>query len=274
MKSRFSFLLISFIASGLLFVLACSQPGDISPPTPPASAPDAPASVSFYTGTQTSVTISWSSVATADTYSIYRSASPDGAYSPFLIGITGVSFTVNGLESGAYYYFKISASNTAGESGLSDAITAFTSPTYAQAYNAFLLDHQESIAAMYAARANNPATGNGSWEYPVTGANGGTASLTYIVNIQSSYIVLEEFYSWNSYKGNHRALISGSLLLQTDTAHGNTAYGGESSYYLGDFGSVVYSLSINGAGTVSGTYAATFAGVTHTYDYATNTMIN
>ncbi len=64
----------------------------------------------------TSVTVSWSGVADASSYRVFRSTSVNGTYS--LIGsTTNTSYTNTGLTSGATYYYRVAAYYSSTSSG-------------------------------------------------------------------------------------------------------------------------------------------------------------
>ncbi|MFF8593081.1 chitinase [Streptomyces sp. NPDC015220] len=92
-------------------------PGGGTTQQPPA----APAGLKTGTVTATSVALSWSPVADATGYAVYR----DGAK---VQTVTGTSATINGLTAATAYSFQVTAVNDAGESAKSAAVTATTSP--------------------------------------------------------------------------------------------------------------------------------------------------
>nr|WP_107082766.1 glycoside hydrolase family 18 protein [Streptomyces resistomycificus] len=84
--------------------------------------PGVPAGVSV-TGTSTSsVSLAWSPVSGATGYNIYR----DGTK---VTAVTGTSATVTGLAASTSYSFQVTATNAAGESVRSTAVTGTTSAT-------------------------------------------------------------------------------------------------------------------------------------------------
>jgi fibronectin type 3 domain-containing protein len=87
--------------------------------------PDAPPMVTAKTESSTAVTVEWSPVPGANGYKVYRSsASPDGGYSLLFNRDSPepTSFTNNNLQAGTIYYYKVSAYNDAGESGMSSMV--------------------------------------------------------------------------------------------------------------------------------------------------------
>lgn len=87
--------------------------------TPQISAPNAPTNLSATAGDST-VSLSWATVLTADRYNLYRSTS-SGAQGTKLnsSSITLPSYTDSTAVNGIRYYFAVTAVNAGGESGLS-----------------------------------------------------------------------------------------------------------------------------------------------------------
>ncbi len=70
------------------------------------------------------VTLSWNASAGATSYNIYRSTTSGGEGSTPVGTSTTTGFTSTGLTNGTTYYFKVSASNSAGTSQQSGEVTA------------------------------------------------------------------------------------------------------------------------------------------------------
>ncbi|MEU5959368.1 glycoside hydrolase family 18 protein [Streptomyces sp. NPDC047525] len=87
--------------------------------TDPVEIPSVPAGLAAGTATSTSVDLSWTPVSTATGYTVYR----DGAK---VASVGGASTTVTGLTPDTAYSFQVSASNAAGESAKSTAVSART----------------------------------------------------------------------------------------------------------------------------------------------------
>lgn len=95
------------------------------PPPPPTSKPDAPASVSASSLTDTSAEITWTASEGASEYDIQRQGS-DGVWRAVQNGYTGgTTIDSTGLTSGGTYTFRVKARNSFGASGwtLSATIT-------------------------------------------------------------------------------------------------------------------------------------------------------
>ncbi|WP_086827371.1 chitinase [Streptomyces sp. NRRL B-24572] len=86
---------------------------------PDPTAPATPAGLAAGTVTSSSVALSWGAVSGATAYKVYR----DGANPQT---VTGTSTTITGLTADTAYQFQVSATNSAGESAKSAAVSART----------------------------------------------------------------------------------------------------------------------------------------------------
>ena len=93
--------------------------------------PQSPEGITATAKSSDSVVISWSRVSDAKSYNVYRSTAVYGAYAPYAhVGKTTLrSYTDTGLNPSTTYYYKVSASNEAGESELSYYVSC-TTPKY------------------------------------------------------------------------------------------------------------------------------------------------
>ncbi|MFD3343291.1 chitinase [Streptomyces anthocyanicus] len=91
--------------------------GDGGDPDP--TVPSAPAGLSVSGTTPNSASLSWNTVSGATGYNVYR----DGTK---VTAVTGTSATVTGLAASTSYSFQVTATNAAGESVKSAAVTART----------------------------------------------------------------------------------------------------------------------------------------------------
>jgi fibronectin type 3 domain-containing protein len=82
--------------------------------------PRAPSSVSADGVSYSSIIINWSSGSNATGYRVYRSPSYSGSYS-YIGQSSSTSYRDSGLSAGTLYYYKVSGTNTQGESDLSTA---------------------------------------------------------------------------------------------------------------------------------------------------------
>ena len=122
-------------ATEYFFKVTASNTGGESPASTQASAvtaPGAPTGLSA-TGGNTHVTLNWAEVNGASRYTVYYSTSSISDLSAR--GVSSVSFnatttttTVAGLTNATQYFFKVTASNTGGESPASNEASATTAP--------------------------------------------------------------------------------------------------------------------------------------------------
>jgi glucose/arabinose dehydrogenase/regulation of enolase protein 1 (concanavalin A-like superfamily) len=103
------------------YVVSASNAAGESPDSAEASAtpalpppPAAPTGVAATPG-NAKVTVTWSAVAGATSYTVKSATTPGGPYSPAGTGLTATSFTHGGLTNGTRYYYVVSASNAGGE---------------------------------------------------------------------------------------------------------------------------------------------------------------
>jgi len=87
-------------------------------PPPPSSAPTSatPSNGAIVSGIN--LTLQWSPVSTATSYTVQLSTSP--TFSSYIVnvsGINGTSYLVNGLSNNTQYYWRVSAENAGGSSG-------------------------------------------------------------------------------------------------------------------------------------------------------------
>jgi fibronectin type 3 domain-containing protein len=92
-------------------------------PAAPTSPPPAPTGVSATAG-NASVSLSWTASSTATSYSIFRGTTSGGESATAVGTATGTSFTDTGLTNGTTYFYRITASNSAGASGNSAEVSA------------------------------------------------------------------------------------------------------------------------------------------------------
>jgi fibronectin type 3 domain-containing protein len=98
-----------------------AQSGQVSATTTPA----VPSGVTASKASSTSITVSWNPVTGATGYRVYRSLNSSGTYTQ--IGTsTGTSYTNTGLSNPSYYYYRVSAYSSVGESVMSSPAFART----------------------------------------------------------------------------------------------------------------------------------------------------
>ncbi|MET7887103.1 glycoside hydrolase family 18 protein [Streptomyces avermitilis] len=87
---------------------------------PAPTVPAAPAGLAVSSTTSSSVSLSWNSVSGATGYNVYRAGTK-------VQSVTGTSATVSSLAASTSYSFQVTATNAAGESAKSTAVTGTTS---------------------------------------------------------------------------------------------------------------------------------------------------
>ncbi|MFR9789347.1 chitinase [Streptomyces sp. MB22_4] len=87
--------------------------------TPPPTVPAAPTGLAVSATTSSSATLTWSTSSGATGYNLYQNGTK-------VSSATGTSATVTGLSPSTSYSFQVTATNTAGESQKSAAVTATT----------------------------------------------------------------------------------------------------------------------------------------------------
>lgn len=135
--------------------------------------PTAPTGLTATSGQPKSVPLTWNRTTGAIGYNVYRGTSSGAeAATPVQIGLSTPAYTDTGLADGATYYYKVTATNVAGESPKSAEVSATTDAT--------------PTTATAASASPSPATGT-TTALSVLGADdGGEASLTYTWAVTAS----------------------------------------------------------------------------------------
>lgn len=89
---------------------------------PAPTVPATPTGLTVPSTTSSSVSLAWSAVSGATGYNVYRSGTK-------ITAVTGTSATITGLAASTAYSFQVTATNSAGESGKSTAVTGTTTAT-------------------------------------------------------------------------------------------------------------------------------------------------
>jgi endoglucanase len=92
-----------------------------SPSVP--TAPAAPAGLAAAAG-DAKVTLSWSSVSNANSYTVKRGTAAAGPFTAVAAGLTAPAYTDTAVVNGSTYYYVVSASNAVGESPNSTTVSA------------------------------------------------------------------------------------------------------------------------------------------------------
>jgi hypothetical protein len=95
--------------------------GTVTKPNAPYGAPVVPSA----NRTSTSLKIEWNAAPNATSYKLYYSLSSGGSFSELYSG-SATTYTHTGLSAETTYYYKVTAVNSAGESGFSDVAQGTT----------------------------------------------------------------------------------------------------------------------------------------------------
>jgi hypothetical protein len=133
-------------------------------PTPPAcTPPSAPASVTVTSTLQTSVSLSWSAVAGATEYHVYRATTSGGPYG-LIASISATSFTDTGLACLTHYFYVVRAATSATcESAISAEALAITKSCECTSHTVY-------------SNTFDSATGLSDWTVGTFATGGSTAS--------------------------------------------------------------------------------------------------
>lgn len=100
--------------------------------SPPPNLPAAPTGISATTVSKNEISVTWAVVSGATNYTVKRSTSSGGPYTP-IASPNGTNFSDSNLSVGTTYHYVVSATNTDGEGSASTQATA-TTWTLAQAW--------------------------------------------------------------------------------------------------------------------------------------------
>jgi hypothetical protein len=134
--------------------------GTLSPPATPTG-------LSGIAGNASAI-LSWTADPGATSYNIYQGTTSGGEGTTPVGTTTSTGFTVTGLTNGTQYYFKISATNSAGTSGLSGEVTVVPTTGSPPPPTSFDIS------------AGGPA--NGTWQADKDFTGGATAAVTNAIS--------------------------------------------------------------------------------------------
>jgi regulation of enolase protein 1 (concanavalin A-like superfamily) len=104
------------------------------------------------------VSLSWSTVSGATTYNLYRSTTSGGeGTTPYLIGLTGTTYSDTAVTAGTPYYYTLTAVNSAGQSVQSTQVSA--TPTASSSSGGTLADADFGSPGVAGSASYNSSTG-------------------------------------------------------------------------------------------------------------------
>jgi fibronectin type 3 domain-containing protein len=80
------------------------------------------------TGGSAQIALAWNATVGATSYTVRRASTSGGAYTTVASGVTGTSYTNNGLSNGTTYYYVVTPTNASGEGANSAEVTVATVP--------------------------------------------------------------------------------------------------------------------------------------------------
>jgi hypothetical protein len=123
--SKQKYVAVLFLFLGLLLFGAFAGCGDnVSDAS--VTVPSAPTGLTVANVTNSTITLTWTTVPNATGYYVYQSTSQYGTYSPFSTAFANPPVTNTGLSTSMTLWFKVSAFNAAGESALSSSVLGTT----------------------------------------------------------------------------------------------------------------------------------------------------
>ena len=91
-----------------------------------AAGPSAPTNVKAKAISDSEINLTWNNVTAAKTYSVYRSIKSTGTFSFVKSGIKKLSYLDSDLDQDTEYFYRLTSSNSSGESAKSSAVSATT----------------------------------------------------------------------------------------------------------------------------------------------------
>jgi len=165
----------------------------------PAAVPAAPASLGAAAVPGNQINLSWSAVSSAATYSVYRSATSGGPYTPVATLLSGTSYSDMGLSADTPYYYVVAAANTGGEGAFSTQATATALPPLPGVPTALIARgmNASTVALNWTAGANDytytvrrSTTVGGPYTTIATGVSSTTFSDTTVTGGTTYYYVV------------------------------------------------------------------------------------
>jgi fibronectin type 3 domain-containing protein len=178
--------------------------------------PTAPKKLTATKGTA-KVTLTWTAASGAKSYNIYRGTSAGGeGAKPFATGVTTASFVDSGLNTGATYYYQVTAVNAGGESFRSSEVSAI--PTG----DGLLATYYSALNFTGIAVQRIDPQVNFNWQYgsPASGIPSDGFSAVWTGSLKPATTGRYTFYTTSD--DGVRLYINGQLAINNWTDHGST----------------------------------------------------
>ncbi len=138
------------------------------PTAPQTEIPMPPSGIYAQVADAAKVLVTWNSVPGATTYSLKRSTSSTDPLLIVSMGLTDLSYTDSGLETGKTYHYVVTAQNSAGESGSSEEAVVTLPAEEPATVAAAPASATEEVASAATAVPAPQATGNDGGLEPMT----------------------------------------------------------------------------------------------------------
>ncbi|MDR2784931.1 MAG: fibronectin type III domain-containing protein [Treponema sp.] len=144
------------------------------------NAPSAPTGVTAAASSSGSIVVSWSQVSGATEYTIYHSDSASGTYS-YEGTSSSTSYTDTGLLPGTTHYYKVSASNSAGE-GVKSSYTSATTTSGSETNLPSTPTNVTATASSSSSIEVSWSQVSGATEYKVYRSDSASGTYVYLVS--------------------------------------------------------------------------------------------
>lgn len=247
-NSGYNATLTATVGAGTYYVVAESHGGygdvgqySISGTIIPTSTnpPSAPTSLMANAG-NAQVSLTWNGSTGATSYNIYRSLTAGGeGATAYATGVTSTSFTDTGVTNGTTYYYKVTAVNSAGESGPSNE--AFATPQLAKPATPTGLTAKAGDSQVMLSW--NASTGATSYNLYRSLTQGGEGTVAYKTGVTTTSFT-------------DTSLTNGTTYYYTVTAVNSAGESGQSSEASATPQKVTFSLAIDSGGGAAGNFVA------------------
>ena len=207
----------------------------------PATPAPAPTTLSLTPQPGNSIVLNWSAVSGATSYTVSRSTTPGGPYTPIASLLTGTTYTDTGLTAGTTYYYVVDAANTGGEGAYSPQTSAIALPPIPGAPTNLVASSASSTATglIWSAASNAASynikrslTSGGPYTTVATGVTAMTYTDSGLTNGTTYYYVVSAVNAaGEGANSNESSATPSNLLMQLkfDETSGATAW--DSTYH-------------------------------------------